>query len=215
MRLFLSSYKLGNKPDELVKLVGDKNKSAAVIINAGDLATPQERKEGTQRQIDSLAELGFFPEEVDLRNYFNKPEELEKVLSKFGMVWVRGGNTFLLRRAFKYSGFDQIIKKLLAEDKIVYAGYSAGVCILAPSLRGLEIVDHPELITDKYEKEIIWEGLGILPYSVAPHYRSDHPESADVDKEVTYMEEHNIPYKTLRDGEVIVIDGDKETVFTI
>ncbi len=215
MRLFLSSYQFGNKPEELVRLVGDENKSVAIIANAGDLATDQERKEGVQRQIDRLKDLGFLGEEVDLRDYFNKEKELEEKLSSFGMVWVRGGNTFLLRRAFKQSGFDNIIKKFLAEDKIVYAGYSAGVCILAPSLRGLHIVDHPELITDKYDKEVIWEGLGILPYSVAPHYKSDHPESADVDKEVVYMEENNIPYKTLRDGEVVVINGDSERFFGI
>lgn len=215
MRLYLSSNSVINIPDELVRLVGVENKRVAVIANAVDITTAQVREGILEKQIDELKELGFSGEEIDLRDYFNKEKEMEEKLSSFGVVWVTGGNTFILRRAFKYSGFDNIIKKFLAEDKIVYAGYSAGVCILAPSLRGLHIVDHPELITDKYDKEVIWEGLGILPYSVAPHYKSDHPESADVDKEVVYMEENNIPYKTLRDGEVIVINGDKETIFTI
>lgn len=215
MRLYLSSYKLGNYSEELVKLVGGGNKLVAVIVNAGDFVTPEERKEGVQRQIDAMTALGFSAEELDLRKYFNKEKELRELMPKFGLVWVRGGNTFLLRRAFKQSGFDSIIKELLKKDEIVYAGYSAGVCVLAPSLRGLEIVDQPELITDGYQKEIIWDGLGVLNYSIAPHYKSDHPESADVDKEVAYMEAHNIPYKTLRDGEVLVINGEEEKFFSI
>mgnify|MGYP001574655138 CR=1 FL=1 len=121
----------------------------------------------------------------------------------------------MLRRAFKQSGFDNIIKELLAKDEIVYAGYSAGGCVLAPSLHGYEIVDPVDITAEDYEKEIIWEGLNIVPYAFSPHYKSDHPESADVDKEVAYMQENNIPFKTLRDGEVIVTEGDKETIFTL
>ncbi len=215
MRLYLSSYKLGNFPQELVRLVGEGSKRVAVILNAADFTSVAERAEGLQRQIDLLAGLGFLGEEIDLRKYFNKEQELKEIMSKFGAVWVRGGNVFLLRRAFKQSGFDNIIKELLAEDKIVYAGYSAGPCVLAPSLHGLEIVDPPELLAEGYDKEIIWDGLNILPYSFSPHYKSDHPESGDIDKEIAYMEEHNIPFKAVRDGEVIVINGDRETFFSI
>jgi dipeptidase E len=50
--------------------------------------------------------LGFKPEELDLRNYFEKSKELAKKLSEFGLFWVIGGNTFLLRRAFAQSSID-------------------------------------------------------------------------------------------------------------
>ena len=55
-------------------------------------------------------------------------------------------------------------------------------------------------------KEILWEGLGILDHIILPHYKSDHPESADIDKEVEFCKRNNIPFKTLRDGEVIIIE---------
>ena len=56
------------------------------------------------------------------------------------------------------------------------------------------------------KSKIIWEGLGILNYSIVPHYKSDHLESEDVDKVVKYMKKEGMAFKTLRDGEVIIID---------
>tara|TARA_Y100000310_G_scaffold53810_1_gene49343 strand:+ start:340 stop:636 length:297 start_codon:yes stop_codon:yes gene_type:complete len=94
----------------------------------------------------------------------------------------------------------------LRDSEIVYGGYSAGICVLAPTLKGLHIVDDPNAKQYGEEHETIWDGLGILDYTIAPHYDSDHPESEDVNKEIEYCKEHDIPYKPLRDGEVIIIE---------
>jgi dipeptidase E len=215
MRLYLSSFGLGNNPDELVRLVGPNNQRVAVIANASDYKNPEERKESLNRQMKDLGSLDFIPEEIDLRKYFNKKSELAEAISYFGMVWVKGGNTFILERAFEQSGFNKIIKKLLKEDKIVYAGYSAGICVIAPTLKGVELVDDPDIVPEGYKKNFSWQGMGLIDYNVAMHYRSNHPESAAVEKEVEYLKANNLPYKTLKDGEVIVIKGKTETIFTL
>lgn len=213
MRLYLSSYGLGNYSEKLVKLIGT-NKKIAIIGNAGDhYGNKKERKESIQRQSTSLSGIGLVPQEIDLRKYFGKEKELENKLKNFGAVWIKGGNTFVLRKAMKLSGFDKIIKRILKKDEIVYAGYSAGWCILSKSLKGLEIVDNPKDNADGYPKKVIWSGLGIIDYMACPHYKSDHPESADVDKEIKYYKNNKIPYKTLKDGEIIIIDGNKEKIF--
>ena len=54
-----------------------------------------------------------------------------------------GGNTFTLRLAMKYSGFDNYLIEISNNDKYLYAGYSAGICVLAPKLNGLDLVDEP------------------------------------------------------------------------
>lgn len=95
-------------------------------------------------------------------------------------------------------------------NQIVYAGFSAAVCLAAPTLLGVDIVDDPNVVPLSYEKEFSWDGLGLIDYNVAVHYKSDHPESASTDKEVEYYQENNIPYKTLSDGEVIIIDQSGE-----
>jgi len=205
MRLYLSSYKIGNSPDRLQKMVG-KNKKTAIICNALDVYNDLERrKESEQNEIRDLNALGFDAEIFDLRNYFNNNSSLKDDLSKYGLVWVRGGNSFVLRRAMKQSGFDKVIVDMLKNDEIVYGGYSAGVCVLAPSLIGLDLVDDKDTVPDKYGKEIIWDGLKIIDYSFAPHYKSDHPESEMVNKQVDYLIENKILFKALRDGEVIII----------
>lgn len=213
MRLFLSSYKLGNKPDELPALVGD-NKRTAIIMNSQDAKTPESRAERLQQEIDALTALGLQPEELDLRHYFGKSTELEQAIKAFGLVWVRGGNVFVLRKALKQSGFDKVITELLENDQIAYGGYSAGVCVLAPSLHGMELVDPKNETAEGYDAEVVWDGLGILGYAVAPHYKSDHPESDDINKCVEYFVDNHILFKTLRDGEIIIVNGDNEKIIS-
>ena len=211
MRLYLSSFKLGDYPEKLQSLAGT-GKNAVVILNALDYKEDV-RKEFLRNQTQSLIELGFLVEELDLRNYFGREKELGQFLSNKDLVWVNGGNTFILRRAMKESGFDLIISKMLDQDSIVYAGFSAGVCVLAPTLKALDITDDPNIVPAGYASEIIWDGLNIIPYSVAVHYQSDHSESSLTDKEIKFYEDNNMPYKKLRDGEVLIIDGDKEEIF--
>jgi dipeptidase E len=204
MKLYLSSYRIGNESHKLKELVGPNIKTA-LIPNALDMATDMNRRsQSLQKDKDDLVQAGLGPEELDLKDYFGKPDSLRYKLKEYGLIYVRGGNTFVLRRAMDESGFDVIIKDLAKTNDIVYGGYSAGVCVITPTLKGLETVDDPTIIPPGYKDQTIWEGLNLINYSFAPHYRSDHPESADVEKEVQYMIDNKILFKALRDGEVLI-----------
>ncbi len=211
MRLYLSSFRNGNKPDELLRLLGGGRRTA-VINNAQDLLSADDRAEKLADEIDRLKSIGLDPAELDLRMYFDKPDGLKEALSGFGLIWVRGGNCFVLRRAFKRSGADKLIKELLVEDKVAYGGYSAGIDMLTPSLHGAELVDDPDVVPAGYEKDIVWQCLGLVPYAIAPHYKSDHPESAAIDKSIVYLTDNHMPFIALRDGEAIVVNGSVQTV---
>lgn len=209
MKLYLSSFRNGNNPEELLKLLGD-GRSTALIFNAQDWKTQEDRANDLAQESERLRDIGLEPEEVNLRQYFGDPQALKERLSQFDLIWVRGGNVFVLRRAFKQSGADIVIPELLEAEAIVYGGYSAGVDIMQPHLRGIELVDDPHVVPEGYDKEVIWDCLGLIPYCVAPHYKSDHPESADVDKVVEYYIDNHIPFVALRDGQAIVIDGTEQ-----
>lgn len=211
MKLYLSSFRNGNKPEELLKLL-DGKKRTAVIFNAIDSFVGEERESRVLEEMDRLRTLDLDVHEVDLRNYFGKTDELKKELESYNLIWIRGGNIFILRRAFRQSGADKILPSLLRSESVVYGGYSAGVDILQPHLHGIEQVDDPNLTAEGYDEDIIWECLGLLPYCVAPHYKSDHPESADIDKTVEYYIENHIPFIALKDGQAIVIDGDTQKI---
>lgn len=207
MKFYLSSYKVGNETSKLKTLIPTDNKKTAYISNALDFSNDSEkRKQSEQSDIEQLKPFGLDIELLDLRDYFGKKNELEKKIAEFGVIWVRGGNCFVLRQAMKLSGLDDILKDLLKKDNVLYGGYSAGVCVLAPTLKGMELVDDPNVKPYYSQKETIWDGVGILDYIIVPHYKSDHPESEKVDETVEYMTKNKIPFKTLRDGEVIIIE---------
>lgn len=207
MKFYLSSFKLGNNPRQLVTMMAPANK-IGYVPNACDYTNidVKRRSEGNASDIAELSALGLDVQLLDLRDYFGEIEKLREKISELGALFFRGGNTFILRQAMRVSGFDVIFKELLKRNDFVYAGYSAGICVLASDLKALQIVDNP---MDKPYKEIrdtIWEGLGYLDRIILPHYKSNHPESAAVDKLVEYCQMNGIPFRTLRDGEVIVIE---------
>jgi dipeptidase E len=206
MKLYLSSFRNGNNPEELLKLLGDGRRTA-LIFNAQDWKTQEDRANDLAQESGRLRDIGLEPEEVDLRQYFGDARALKERLAQFDLIWVRGGNVFVLRRAFKQSGADAVVPELLKAETIVYGGYSAGVDILQPHLRGVELVDDPATIPEGYDSEVIWSCLGLIPYCVAEHYKSDHPESASIDRLVEYYIDNHIPFVALRDGQAIVVDG--------
>jgi len=206
MKMYLSSFRLGNNPERLFNMVGG-NKKIAVIANATDFKPEEERKAKVQAEIDALSSLGLKAEEIDLRKYFGKSDELKGKVDEFNAVWVRGGNTFLLRQAYMKSGFGEIVKSKVNDPDFVYAGYSAGVCLLSPDMHGLDLVDDPNPKAEGYgEMNTIWEGLALIDFAFAPHYRSPgHPETELIEKSVKYFEDNNIPFKAISDGDVIII----------
>ncbi|MEU4313357.1 Type 1 glutamine amidotransferase-like domain-containing protein [Nocardia sp. NPDC024068] len=170
MRLFLASYRFGAHYAEFAHLTGGPG-PIAVIANACD-SWPQARDAALTSELVPLRKQGYAPEEVDLRDYAGRPAELERTLRRFPTVWVRGGNTFVLRAQFARCGADRIIPDLLTADALVYAGYSAGACVLGPHLRGLETSDDPAEVRPVCGIDPIWEGLGLVDRVIVPHIDS-------------------------------------------
>jgi dipeptidase E len=200
MRFYLSSYKIGDTPDRLRALA--QGKRIGYVPNALDFVEPEARAVSNTKDMGSLTELGIIVEELDLASYFDDQDALERKLTDLDGVWVRGGNTFVVRSAMRRSGFDTLIHHM-DRDEFLYSGYSAGICVLAPDLGPLRFVDDPTIDPYGGMTAPIEEGLGLLPFLILPHYRSEHPESAAIDACVAFCEAHGIAYRTLRDGETI------------
>lgn len=206
MKLYLSSLGLGNETDRLVSMIPG-NGRAAVVFSALDFSNEVERKQASvDREVQVLAGLGLEAKALDLRDFFGRPDSLAEEMARFGMLWVIGGNTFVLRRAMRQSGLDRFLLDNRDDDEFVYAGYSAGCCVLAPTLRGIDLVDDPLVVPEGYDREIVWEGLSLIDYCIAPHYRSDMEESPLIENAVQYFIDNKILFKALRDGEVILVD---------
>lgn len=79
MRFYLSSFKLGDRPDELVRLMSN-NKNIAYIPNACDYTNVNwdKRNDWEKKDIESLENLGFITTYLDLKDYFGKTDKLKK-----------------------------------------------------------------------------------------------------------------------------------------
>ena len=207
MKMYLSSYELGDETKRLRAMVPENNK-LGYIFNAFDFtgSDPERKTKRVKRNIEELNQLGFDCFNLDLRKYFGKQDELRVLIHTLGAVWVSGGNVFVLRQAFKLSGFDNILLDLNKKNDFFYGGYSAGVCVLSPTLDSYHLVDDATDTPFYGLNETLWDGLGIIDYIFLPHFESDHPESEDIGKTLEYCKEKGYPYKTARDGDVFIME---------
>jgi hypothetical protein len=134
----------------------------ALIPNALDGLDAQVRAAGLDRDLHDLHAVGLDVTVLDLR----QEGSLEQ-LSDYDIVWVRGGNVFVLRRVLADTGADDQLVELLRCDAMVYGGFSAGACVLAPDLNGLEQVDDVTAVV-----EPLMSGLALLDRPFVPHVRS-------------------------------------------
>lgn len=214
MRLYLSSYKIGKEPQKLVELFRH-GKRVAYVSNALDFtgADLERRRKHIDADMNSMRELGFEIEELDLKNYFGRGDELRACMRKLDGLWISGGNTFVLLQAMRKSGLANVVQDLAKErNDFVYAGYSAAGCALSPTLHCYATVDNPMDFPYGGDTETNWAGLGILNFAFMPHYDSDHRESPLVDKEIKFCLENKILFKVFRDGEVLIADTIKDSV---
>jgi dipeptidase E len=210
MRLYLASFRTGDSFPELLRMAGAGARTA-VISNAVDFIPQADRDAYARNVFDPVADFrahGLDAFDLDLRGYFGRPEALAAELAATRLVWAVGGNAFLLRRAMRQSGFDAVAPGLVWAERLVYGGWSAGSCVAAMSLRGLELMDDPQVLADGYDPDPIWEGLGLVEAAIVPHYRSDHPEAGAAEAAAAWMTTHRIPHRTLRDGDVLIQHGE-------
>ena len=205
MQLFLSSYRFGTDPALFARLVREPGR-IAVIANAADAWPSTARAAAVTSEIGPLRSLGFSPEELDLRDHVDDPVSLRERLAGFTSVWVRGGNTFVLRAQLARSGGDAVLTELVREDRLVYGGYSAGACVVTPSLRGIEFSDDPGEVATACGIPVVWEGLGWIDRAIVPHAGGSALADEGIRQSLTFLREHGIEHVALTDDDVLVVD---------
>jgi dipeptidase E len=167
VRLYLSSFRLGPHGRRLLQLLGTGRRTA-LTPNALDGLKEADRERGLRRDVEELADAGLDVRIVDLR-----APGAAASLGDYDLVWVRGGNVFILRRALADSGADEALVTLLQRNQVAYGGYSAGACVLGRDLTELQRVDDATAVVAP-----LTTGLDLLDRPFVPHIRSPrHPES--------------------------------------
>ena len=213
MRLYLASHNLGPYTNELLKLVGEGRK-AFFIENARDYYPDEKRANDLQEKLAMLSELGFEVEELNLRDYFGEPDKLRNFIDshKPDLIYVSGGNVFLLATAYRLSGFDEILREDLANDKYVYGGFSAGTMVICKTVRFYGH-DHlvPERVLEIYGVDAVLDGVGLVDYQLVPH--ANVPKWLEGTKKyIKCIEEAGLKALPLNQEAVIVINGNNQRI---
>jgi dipeptidase E len=210
MRLFLASYRFGSFPHALQRLAG-RGARVAVIANALDSIPAPVREAYARNVYDQLAvftDLGLSAFDLDLRHFFDRRGGLAEALAGADLVWVTGGNSFVLRRAMQLSGFDATATPLIRSGALAYGGYSAGAIVACANLHTVEIMDPPDARGDGHpDTDVTWEGLGLIEPLIVPHHRSRHAESPAAERMADALQAAGRPFITLADADVAIMRG--------
>ena len=170
---------MDNYKTELLKLTKNGRKTL-IITNARDFLSDDEKQTVVSRKLALFRDAGFEAEELDLRQYFGREEQLAKFIESYrpDLFFAIGGNVFLLSTAYRLSGFAEILLGDLKQDKYVYGGGSAGGMV---TVKSLEYYGHgyltPEKVPEIYGADAVMDGLGLIDQYVVPH--ADEPKFSE------------------------------------
>jgi dipeptidase E len=171
-----------------------------------------QRRAGVAREVTALEQLGFRPDHLDLRDHFDR-DDIGNRLDRYDLLWLRGGNVFMLRYALARSRADDALCDRLAAGSVCYGGYSAGPCVLSGPLAEFAEVDDPSVVIRTYGEPAPERGLDILPWVFVPHVESPgHPESEACERVAASYASAGVALRTFRDGEVLLVNGDDEVL---
>ncbi|MBU1644033.1 MAG: peptidase E [Nanoarchaeota archaeon] len=177
------------------KLPLDNVKKVAFIGNAKDKHID---KSGLEKYRKFFKDKGFEVEDIDLRKY--KKRILFKKLSASDLIYVAGGNCFVLLEEMRKSGFDKIIRKLL-DDGVIYLGQSAGSSVMGSSIEPLQLMDSKPDVTSLKN----FDGLGFVDFVFVPHYKSEKYAEKVKNVRKKYSNKHKLEFFT--DSEGLIIDN--------
>ncbi|HIH31740.1 TPA: type 1 glutamine amidotransferase-like domain-containing protein [Candidatus Woesearchaeota archaeon] len=130
---------------------------------------------------------------------------LDKKLSNMDVIFVSGGNTFYLLEVMKKSGFDKIIKTLLAKE-IVYVGSSAGSCVVAPDITPIKLLDDPK----KAKSLKSYTALNLTRTLVLPHLNTKKFGARCLATKKKYEKKYDMT--PLNDNQVLIVKGNKNKI---
>ncbi len=133
-----------------------------------------------------------------------RQKEIEDILRDASLVYIPGGNTFLLNHRLHISGVMPYLKKKV-QAGLPLVGFSAGAIVCGPN-----ILTSNDLNTVGTS---FFEGLNATPFNFSPHYPLDsHGQSVKDEWLSDYHFFHDNPVIMLTDGAYVKVDGRKTTL---
>jgi dipeptidase E len=131
-------------------------------------------------------------------------KEIEDIIRQSALVYIPGGNTFLLNHRLHSSGVMPYLKKKI-QNGLPLIGVSAGMILCGPNIltsKDMNTVETPH-----------FDGLNLIPFNFFAHYAEDgYGQSIQDDWLGDYYFFHDNPVILLSDGAYVKVDGKKTTL---
>jgi dipeptidase E len=174
-------------------LLSLENARVAYIPAANDLKK-NEYMELTRRGFADLAH-------VDLIHHNPKQSECSiDLLSDTSLVYIPGGNTYLLAKRLKDSGLWEELSSQISRG-IPFVGFSAGTILVGESM-SMSNDDNAVGLDDP-------SGLGLVPFTFAVHYSVDQPDGQEqfLDRVQRYQASGGAPVIAMEDDAHLRVEG--------
>jgi dipeptidase E len=148
----------------------------------------------TTRSFEKLARVELVDtERMELR-------EIEAIIRRAHVIYVSGGNTFLLNHRLHVSGLIPYLKKKV-QAGLPLVGFSAGMVACGPNI--LTSSDMNSVATTRFD------GLNVLPFNFFAHYNDDVHQDEWL---AEYHMFNDNPVIMVSDGAYVRVEGKKTTL---
>jgi dipeptidase E len=131
-------------------------------------------------------------------------KEIEDIIRRASLVYVPGGNTFLLNHRLHVSGVMPYLRKVV-QTGLPLVGFSAGMVLCGPNIltsKDMNTVETPH-----------FDGLKVSPFNFVAHYPLDaYGQSVKDEWLADYHFFHDNPVIMLCDGAYVKVEGKKTTL---
>lgn len=166
----MSKVILTSSFSSVAKALYDKNLLPHEAVAVGFVTTaadPYTDKLWMENDRQALLSLGYKVIDIDLKN--QNADSLRSAFHDARIIFVAGGNTTYLVEWARRSGFHEVIRELLSDNRI-FIGSSAGSILAGPTVEPFVPEDIADLSKDFLLKDP--QCFGLVDYVVLPHYPS-------------------------------------------
>ncbi|QQO07653.1 Type 1 glutamine amidotransferase-like domain-containing protein [Breznakiella homolactica] len=200
INLFLTSY-FTRVVELFPRFTGNTcfNKRVVFIPTANIVETVNFYVDSDKKELEKL---GLVIDELEISTA-PQNEIIEKIFQA-DYVFMEGGNSFFLLQELKRTGTDALVTEHIRKGKI-YIGCSAGSMVVSKTIEYEKYMDEPDDVTAAPGLANDFTALGIVDFSVVPHYDPDNKPAQEIIK--LYSEQYNL--RPISDNQVITVVGNR------